>query len=47
MSCTGRVQRGLEDLYRVATDVAVEDFMIDAPTRDGLVGERRPREQLL
>ena len=47
MSCTGRVQRGLEDLYRVATDVAVEDFMIDAPTRDGSVGERRPREQLL
>jgi hypothetical protein len=47
VSCTGRVQRGLEQLYRVATEVAVDDFMIDAPTRDGLVGERRPREQLL
>jgi hypothetical protein len=43
----GRVQRGLEALYRVATDVAVDDYMIDASTRDGLVHERRPREQLL
>ncbi len=47
MSCTGRVQRGLEDLYRVATDVAVDDFMIDTSTRDSLVNQRRPREQLL
>ncbi len=47
MKCAGRVQRGLEELYRVATDVAVDDFMIDTPTRDGLVHQRRPREQLL
>ena len=43
----GRVQRGLETLYRVDTGVAVDDFMIDEPTRDRLVAERRPREQLL
>jgi len=43
----GRVQRGLETLYRVDTGVEVDDFMIDAPTRDRLVAERRPREQLL
>ncbi|MEO8840523.1 MAG: hypothetical protein ABI591_01245 [Kofleriaceae bacterium] len=42
-----RVQRGLEHLYRVDTGVAVDDFVIDEPTRDGLVRERRPREQLL
>jgi hypothetical protein len=43
----GRVQRGLEALYRVDTGVAVDDFVIDEPTRDGLAPERRPREQLL
>src|SRR6185312_669763 len=43
----GRVQRGLETLYRVDTGVTVDDFVIDEPTRDRLVGERRPREQLL
>ena len=43
----GRVQRGLETLYRVDTGVAVDDFMIDESTRDRLVAERRPREQLL
>ena len=42
-----RVQRGLEQLYRVDTGVTVDDFVIDEPTRDGLVRERRPREQLL
>ena len=43
-----RVQRGLEDLYRVDTGGAnVDDFMVDAPTRDAVVGGRRPREQLL
>jgi hypothetical protein len=42
-----RVQRGLEALYRVDTGVTVDDFMIDEPTRDGLVPSRRPREQLL
>lgn len=43
----GRVQRGLETLYRVDTGVAIDDFVIDAPTRDRLVVDRRPREQLL
>jgi hypothetical protein len=43
----GRVQRGLEQLYRVDTGVTVDDFVIDQPTRDSLVEARRPREQLL
>jgi hypothetical protein len=42
-----RVQRGLETLYRLDTGVAVDDFMIDATTRDDLAPTRRPREQLL
>jgi len=42
-----RVQRGLETLYRVDTGVAVDDFMIDEPTRDGFAPARRSREQLL
>src|SRR5690242_13855387 len=42
-----RVQRGLEALYRVDTGVAVDDFMIDEPTRDRVAPTRRPREQLL
>jgi hypothetical protein len=44
----GRVQRGLEQLYRVDTGVTVDDFVIDQPTRESLVDpHRRPREQLL
>jgi len=42
-----RVQRGLETLYRVDTGVTVDDFMIDAPTRESLAPARKPREQLL
>jgi hypothetical protein len=42
-----RVQRGLETLYRVETGVAVDDFVIDAASRDQLAPQRRPREQLL
>jgi hypothetical protein len=42
-----RVQRGLETLYRVDTGVAVDDFMIDEPTREVLAPARKPREQLL
>jgi hypothetical protein len=42
-----RVQRGLETLYRIETGVTVDDFVIDEPTRDGLVPIRKPREQLL
>ena len=43
----GRVQRGLETLYRVDTGVEVGDFVVGAETRDALVSARRPREQLL
>ena len=43
----GRVQRGLESLYRLETGVAVDDFVIDETTRDELAPHRRPREQLL
>ena len=47
MRTLSRVQRGLETLYRIDTGLAVDDFMIDEPTRDGLGTTRRPREQLL
>ena len=43
----GRVQRGLETLYRVDTGVEVGDFMVGCELRDSLVSARRPREQLL
>jgi hypothetical protein len=43
----GRVQRGLEALYRVDTGVAIDDFLIGAELRDALAPARRPREQLL
>ena len=43
----GRVQRGLEALYRVSTGVEVDDFVVGAELRDALVPARRPREQLL
>jgi hypothetical protein len=41
------VQRGLETLYRVETELDVDDFVIDEATRDSLGTERAPREQLL
>ncbi|HET9621988.1 MAG TPA: hypothetical protein VFP84_11515 [Kofleriaceae bacterium] len=43
----GRMQRGLEALYRVDTGVAIGDFMVGSELRDALVSARRPREQLL
>lgn len=43
----GRVQRGIEEVYRVETGVDVHDFMVDDRTRDELAPARRPREQLL
>ena len=43
----GRVQRGLEALYRVDTGVEVGDFVVGAELRDALGPVRRPREQLL
>jgi len=42
-----RLQRGLEQLYRIATGVDVGDFMVDAGGRAALAPDRRPREQLL
>jgi hypothetical protein len=42
-----RLQRGLEQLYRVDTQVAVEDFLIDADAREAFGPVRHPREQLL
>ena len=47
MRTLGRVQRGLEALYRIETGVEVGDFVVDAEQRDALVSARRPREQLL
>jgi hypothetical protein len=42
-----RVQRGLEELYRIDTGLTVDDFMIAGEARDDLAPARRPREQLL
>ena len=47
MQTLGRVQRGLEALYRVDTGVEVGDFVVGAEHRDALVSARKPREQLL
>lgn len=43
----GRLQRGIEQLYRIDTRVDVDDFLIDAEARDQLGVSRAPREQLL
>ncbi len=42
-----RLQRGLERLYRIDTEVAVADFVIGAAARARLGLARAPREQLL
>jgi len=42
-----RLQRGLEQLYRVDTGVEVDDFVIDEPSRDAIAPDRSAREQLL
>ena len=42
-----RVQHGIEALYRVATGVEVEQFVIGSARRDALAPTRRPRDQLL
>ena len=47
MQTLGRVQRGLETLYRVDTGASIEDFVVGEDVRDALVSARRPREQLL
>ncbi len=50
----GRLQQGMETLYRVRTELDVEAFVVDAANRDlalsgctGPAESRRPREQLL
>jgi hypothetical protein len=42
-----RLQKGLEELYRVETELQVDDFVIDEDTRDQFGPARSPREQLL
>lgn len=43
----GRLQRGLERLYRISTSLHVADFIIDADARLRMGLARLPREQLL
>ncbi len=47
MQTLGRVQRGLETLYRVETGVEVGDFVVGHELRDALDLARKPKEQLL
>jgi hypothetical protein len=48
VSILGRLQRGLEETYRVATGVAIADFVVDGRQRASAIGGgRAPREQLL
>ena len=42
-----RLQRGLEEMYRIDTGADVGDFVIDGEARDTFSPTRRPREQLL
>jgi len=42
-----RLQKGLERMYRIETEVSVDDFMIDERARRELGVSRAPREQLL
>lgn len=42
-----RIQRGLERTYRLATGVAVEEFVVGESVRDQLTSARPAREQLL
>jgi hypothetical protein len=43
----GPIQRGLEELYRIQTDLDVTEFLIDGEARELLGVTRAPREQLL
>jgi len=49
LSVVGRLQRGLESLYRVETRLDVDAFMVGEDARAEAMGKsgRRPREQLL
>ncbi len=42
-----RLQKGLERMYRIETEVSVDDFVIDECARHRLGVGRAPREQLL
>jgi hypothetical protein len=42
-----RLQKGLERMYRIETEVSVDDFVIDDRARRQLGVPRAPREQLL
>ena len=41
------LQRGLEQLYRIDTQLKVDDFLLSAEARDAAGVSRAPREQLL
>lgn len=47
MQTLTRLQRGLEELYRVETGVEVEDYVIDPRMREAIAPTRKSREQLL
>ena len=46
-SVLGRLQRGLEEMYRATTGVAIADFVLDDRAREEIGVARAPREQLL
>ena len=47
LSILARIQLGLEALYRVETQLAIDAFVIDGSQRDRMQPARAPREQLL
>ena len=47
LTILARLQLGIEALYRVETRLPIDEFVIDAPSRDALAPARAPREQLL
>jgi hypothetical protein len=49
LSVLARLQLGLETLYRVQTHLPIDEFLVDAETRDAALGAgaRSPREQLV
>jgi hypothetical protein len=47
LSVLARIQLGLEALYRVETQLAIDAFVIDEQQRDAARPARAPREQLL
>jgi len=49
LSVLARLQLGLEALYRVETHLPIDEFLVDAETRDATLGAgaRLPREQLV